>query len=191
MASRSRILLVAVGVGTVASAVALSGCGTPAADAGDLAEQVREKVAARISVDGATVEDVACDRDLEAKKGSTATCTFNVVLGGVASRNVGRATVTEVDTVDESLEFFIAPVSWAAPAEWLARAVAPLVQAQVAKLDPAGTLNRVACARDLSTTSTATTACVAIWTDSKGSTYREKLRVTVDKGGDVDVRSAN
>lgn len=56
---------------------------------------------------------------------------------------------------------------------------------------PGGTVDRITCARDLSTTSTATTRCVAIWTDADGTTYREDLVVTVDKGGDVRVRSAD
>lgn len=162
MASGSRTLAFAACVGAMAPAVALAGCGTPTADAGDLAGQVRKQVQARVSVAGATVEDVSCDRDLVAEKGSTATCTFSVVLDGVASRNVGRATVTDVDMTDESLGFSIKPVSWAAPAEWLALAVTPLVQSRVDTQSPGGTVDRITCARKLSATSTATTPCMAI-----------------------------
>lgn len=175
----------------LAACATVAGCGTPTADAGDLAEQVRQKVAARISVAGATVEDVSCDRELVPTRGSAATCTFGVVLDGVASRNVGRATVTDVDTADESLEFFMKPVSWAAPAQWIAQAVAPLVQSRVDTQSPGGTVDRITCARDLSTTSTATTPCMAIWADADGTTYRTALVVTVDRGGDVSVRAAD
>ena len=189
---RRSITIAALGLaclaGAGAAAVALTGCGTQSADAGDIADQIRARAEQNLSLDGATVDSVSCDKDLPATKGASATCTVKIGLGGLTATNVADVTVDSVG--GDSLTFTMTPISWSAPAAYMDEAVAGVFGKLVEKERPGGTVDSASCTEDVMATKTVTTSCDVTWSDAGGKQYTQPVVVTVQKTGDIDVRVA-
>ena len=175
--------LAAAGIG-----IGLTGCGSQSADAGDIAEQIRTYAEQKLTLDGATVDSVSCDKDLAAEKGARATCTVAIGLSGLTATNVADVTVDSVD--GDSLRFTMTPISWSASAEYMDAVVAGIFAKLVEKERPGGTVDSVACEEDVKATDTVTTKCDVTWSNASGEQFTQPLNVTVEKSGDVDVEIA-
>lgn len=169
-------------------AAALTGCGTPSADAGDVADQIRSYAEQRLSLEGATVDSVTCDKDLLGEPGASATCTLKVTLAGTTATNVADVTVDSVD--GDSAQFTMTPVSWSAPAAFMEEAAARVFARLVQKQRPGGSVDSASCDEDVTATDAVTTRCTVTWSNAAAEQYTQPVDVTVEKSGNIDVQVA-